>query len=90
MAHAGSGFPAVSQVALAEAGEGGGSGAVREKPFDPLRTFTWASRVGVALQVVVTVTVDQVVLVRRKARRAIASGQFAAGQLVQRAVNTDE
>ncbi|CAM5513404.1 hypothetical protein SCANM63S_04993 [Streptomyces canarius] len=33
---------------------------------------------------------DQVVLVCREARRAVAPGELAAGQLVQRAVDADK
>lgn len=38
-------------------------------------TFAWTCRAGVAFQVVVAVAVDQVVLVRREALRAVAPAQ---------------
>lgn len=71
-------------------GEGGGAGAVREKLLDPLRAFTWACRAGVALQVVVTVAVNQVVSVRREARERSPRASSRRERFVQRAVDTGQ
>lgn len=70
------------QVASAESGEGGGVRAVREELLDALGAFAWARRGGVALQVVVAVGVNQVVLVpfllcQEATQRVAASARIA-------------